>query len=139
MRQHLTLPRAYIVKNLYVYHPGKEGTHILNCDASDYVIGEVLYQRNNNGEHKVTAHVSRSLKGTKRNCFTSEKETLAIVYCISKFRYYLVGQHFEILSDNQVLSFMLNVNSQMREYRGGSWQFKSTILASSIAKLTRTK
>ena len=59
------------------------------------------------GEHKVIAHISRSLKGAERNYFTSEKEILAIVYCISKFRYYLVGQHFEILSDNQALSFML--------------------------------
>ena len=50
---------------------------------------------------------TRSLKGTERNYFMSEKEILVIVYCISKFRYYLVGQHFEILSDNQALSFML--------------------------------
>ena len=80
---------------------------MLNCDASDYAIGGVLYQRNNKGEHKVIAHVSRSLKGGGRNYFTSEKKILAIVYCLSKFRYYLVGQHFEIMSDNQALSFML--------------------------------
>ena len=94
-------------RNLHVFHPEKEGTYVLNCDASDYAIGGVLYQRNEKGEHKVIAHSSRSLKGAERNYFTSEKEILAIVYCISKFRYYLVGQHFEILSDNQALSFML--------------------------------
>ena len=94
-------------RNIHVFHPEKEGTYFLNCDASDYAIEGVLYQRNEKGEHKVIAHNSRSLKGAERNYFTSEKEILAIVYCISKFRYYLVGQHFEILSDNQALSFML--------------------------------
>ena len=47
---------------------------MLNCDASDYAIGGVLYQRNYKGGHKVIAHVSRSLKGAEKNYFTSEKE-----------------------------------------------------------------
>ena len=45
-------------KNLHVFHPEKEGGHVLNCDASDYAIGGVLYQRNSKGEHKVIAHIS---------------------------------------------------------------------------------
>ena len=80
-----------------MFHPEKEKTYVLNCDASDYAIGGVLYQRNNKGKHKVIAHVSRSLKGAERNYFTSEKESLAIVYCISKLRYYLVGQHLSLI------------------------------------------
>ena len=48
-------------KNLHAFHPEKEGTYVLNCDASDYAIGGVLYQRNNKGEHKVIAHISLSL------------------------------------------------------------------------------
>ena len=55
----------------------------------------------------VIAHVSKSLKVAEGNYFRSEKEILAIVYFISKFRYYLVGQHFVISSDNQPLSSML--------------------------------
>ena len=49
--------------------------------------GGMLYQRNDNGEHKVIAHVNRSLKGAERNYFTSEKEILAIVYCVSTVSY----------------------------------------------------
>lgn len=45
------------------------------------------------------------LKGTKY--FTSKKEILVIVYSVSKFKYHLVGQYFDILSDNQALSFLL--------------------------------
>lgn len=94
-------------QNLHLFHPEENGTFVLNCDASDYAIGGVLYQRNNKGEYKVIAYANRSLKGAEKNYFTSEKEILAIVYCISKWRYYLIGGHFEILSDNQALSFML--------------------------------
>lgn len=99
--------KKLFLKNVHVYHPTKEGKYVLNCDASDYAIGGVLYQIDSNGEHRIIGHANRSLKGAERNYFTSEKEILAIVYCLNKFRGYLVGQHFEILSDNQALSFLL--------------------------------
>ena len=57
-------------KNLHVFHPEKEGTYVLNCDASDYAIDGILYQRNDKGEHKVITHVNRPLKGAERNYFT---------------------------------------------------------------------
>lgn len=55
-------------------------------------------------------HANCSLKGVGRNYFTSNKEILAIIYCLNKFHGYLVGQNFEILSDNNrsALSFLLH-------------------------------
>ena len=76
--------KALFKENLHVFHSEKEGTYVLNCDALDYAIGGILYQRNKNGELKVIAHVNRSLKGAEQNYFTAEKEILAIIYCVSK-------------------------------------------------------
>lgn len=59
---------------------------------------------------KVIAHCNRILKGAERRYFILEKEILAVVYCINKFRYYLVGKPFEVWSDNQALSFLLKCN-----------------------------
>ena len=40
-------------ENLHVFTTRSKGyMYVLNCDASDYAIGEILYQRNDNGELK---------------------------------------------------------------------------------------
>lgn len=81
--------------------------YVLNWDGSDYAISRVLHQWADNSKHKVIAHVGRSVKGAERTYFMSEKEILAIVYCLSKFRSYMTGQHFEILPDSEALLFLL--------------------------------
>lgn len=92
---------------MQLFHPEAEGTYVLYTDASDLAVGSVLYQRRNNGEHYVIAYANRTLKEAEKNYFTTEKEILAIVYALTKFRYYLYGHHFEIHTDNQALSFIL--------------------------------
>lgn len=73
---------------------------------SYYATGGILYQWNGDGKDKVIVGIKRSLKGTEQNYFILEKE-ICYVYCVNKIRYYLVGQDFKILSDNQALSFLL--------------------------------
>jgi hypothetical protein len=85
---------------MQLFHPEKEGTYVLYTDASDVAIGGV-------DEYKPISYVNRTLKGAERNYFTSEKEILAVVYALGKFRYYLYGKKFEIHTDNQSLSHML--------------------------------
>lgn len=72
------------------------------------LLGRGGFQHDEKGEHRVTAYAKCTLKSAERHYFTSEKKILAIVYCLNKFRSYLVGQYFEISSDNQALSFLLN-------------------------------
>lgn len=93
--------------NMHLFHPDNKGTFVLYTDASDGAVGAVLYQRNKLNELKVIAYVNRTLKGAERNYFTSEKEILAIVYALSKLRYYLCGRKFEIHTDNQALTHLL--------------------------------
>lgn len=56
-------------ENLLIFHPKEGRIYAISCDASDYVIELTLYQRNEDGEHRVIAQV----KSAHRNYFTSEK------------------------------------------------------------------
>jgi hypothetical protein len=73
----------------------------LNCDASDYVVGDVLGQRKDKIFHPIH-YASRVLNDAQVNYATTEKELLAIVYGLEKFRSYQVNSYFICLSFYQV-------------------------------------
>ena len=57
----------------------------LMCDASDYAVGAVLGQRKDKKPH-VIYYASRALDSAQMNYSTTEKELLAIVFALDKFR-----------------------------------------------------
>ena len=60
------------------------------CDASDFSIGVILGQRED-GKPYVIYYASKTLNEAQRNYTTIEKELLAVVFALDKFRAYLVG------------------------------------------------
>ncbi|CAL8993245.1 unnamed protein product [Prunus brigantina] len=78
----------------------------LMCDASDYAIGAVLGQRVNKLAH-VIYYASRTLNDAQLNYSTTEKELLAVVFALEKFRSYLVGSKVIVYSDHAALRFLL--------------------------------
>jgi hypothetical protein len=60
------------------------------CDASDYAVGAVLGQRIYKLPH-VIYYTSRTLNNAQLNYLTTEKELLAVVLALDKFRSYLLG------------------------------------------------
>ena len=61
----------------------------LMCDASDYAVGAVLGQRKGKKFHAIY-YASKVLNDAEVNYATTEKEMLAIVYALEKFRSYSV-------------------------------------------------
>ena len=55
------------------------------CDASDYAVGVVLGQTKDKKHHAIT-YASKTLTGAQLNYATTEKELLAVVFAIDKFR-----------------------------------------------------
>jgi hypothetical protein len=55
------------------------------CDASDYAVGAVLGQTKVKKHHTIT-YASKMLSGARLNYATTEKELLAVIFAIDKFR-----------------------------------------------------
>ena len=76
------------------------------CDASDFAVGAVLGQTKNKKHHAIT-YASKTLTGAQLNYATTEKELLAIVFAIDKFRSYLVGAKVIVYTDHAALKYLL--------------------------------
>ena len=76
------------------------------CDASDFAIGAVLGQRIDNKLH-VIYYSSRTLNDAQLNYTTTEKEFLAVVFALEKFRPYLLGSKTIIFTDHSALRYLM--------------------------------
>ena len=71
---------------------------LIECDAFGYGLGDVLLQGN-----RPLAFHSQALKGKSVHLSTYEKELLALVQVVKKWRLYLFGMPFVIKTDHQSL------------------------------------
>jgi ribonuclease HI len=76
------------------------------CDASDYAVGAVLGQRMEKASHAIY-YVSRTLNDAQRNYTTTEKELLAVVFALEKFRSYLLGTKIIVYSDHVAPCYLM--------------------------------
>ena len=76
------------------------------CDASDYAVGVVLGQRIGKASHAIY-YASRTLNDAQRNYSTTEKEFLAIVFALEKFRSYLLGTKVIVYSDHVAIRYLM--------------------------------
>ena len=70
--------------------PDRTALFELMCDASNYALGAVLAQRINK-QSRVIYYASKTLDTAQANYTTIEKELLAVVFALEKFRSYLLG------------------------------------------------
>lgn len=59
------------------------------------------------GEQKVIAYHSEKLKGAELHYHAAEKEGLAALHCIEKFRGYIEGTKFTLVTDSSALTFIM--------------------------------
>ena len=78
----------------------------LMCDASDYAVGAVLGQKKEKLFY-VIHYASKVLNDAQSNYTTTEKELLAIVYALEKFRAYLIGSKVTIYIDHAAIRYLL--------------------------------
>ena len=76
------------------------------CDASDLALGAVLGQRIDNKPHVIT-YASKTLNSAQFNYTTTEKELLAVVFALDKFRTYVLGSPITIFTDHSALKYLL--------------------------------
>ncbi|GFV00440.1 retrovirus-related Pol polyprotein from transposon 17.6 [Trichonephila clavipes] len=84
--------------------------YIIRTDASNYALGAVLLQGEGSDEHPIE-YASRLLTPAERNYSTTEREALAVVWALKKFRGYIEGTEITVASDHQPLKWLLNLKS----------------------------
>ena len=89
-------------------YPLQEGPFILDTDASDFAIGSVLSQVQNDKE-MVISYASRSLNKAEQNYCVTDRELLAVRYFVEYFRQYLLGRQFTVKTDHQALVWLFSL------------------------------
>ena len=93
-------------KSIILYYPDPKKPYYLETDASNYALGAILYQKNDKQEKEIITLASRTLKGPEKAYLTTEKELLAIVWALKKFRTYLQGAKVINRTDHMALTFL---------------------------------
>nr|GEY13122.1 reverse transcriptase domain-containing protein [Tanacetum cinerariifolium] len=77
----------------------------LMCDASNFDIGAVLWQRQEN-HFRPIHYASKTMTEAESNYTTTEKEMLAVVYAYEKFRSYLIMNKSIMYTDHSALKYL---------------------------------
>ena len=78
----------------------------LMCDASDYAMGAALVQRRDRMLHPI-AYASKTFNAAQANYTTTEKELLAVLFAVEKFRAYLLGSKVIIHTDHSAIRYLM--------------------------------
>ncbi|RDY03450.1 Retrovirus-related Pol polyprotein, partial [Mucuna pruriens] len=88
--------------------PNWEYPFKLMCDASNSALGAILGQIAEVGKQAhVIVYASWTMDSAQLNYTTTEKELLAIVFALDKFRSYLLGSKIIIFTNHVALRFLL--------------------------------
>ena len=77
------------------------------CDASDFAMGAVLWQRKEK-IFRAIYYASRTFNEAQENYSTTEKEMLAIVFACEKFRPYILGSHVIVHTDHAAIKHLMS-------------------------------
>lgn len=107
---------------LCVYDPFKETE--LHTDASKIGFGAVLLQRQDDHKFHPVAFFSKTASESESRYHSYELETLAVVYALDRFRVYLTGIAFTIVSDCNSLVLTFNKKDVNPRIARWVWEFQ---------------
>jgi len=91
-----------MVTALILALPNISKTFVVETDTSGLGIGVVLMQ-----EGHPIAYFSKALSSRHQGLSTYEKELMAVVLVVEKWRCYLLGRHFIIKTDHFSLKYLM--------------------------------
>ena len=81
----------------------------IQCDASNRGLGAVLFQKDDEGHEHPIYYYSQKLNSAQMNYTVTEKECLAAVNAIQKFRPYVEGMPFTVITDHASLKWLMTL------------------------------
>lgn len=100
--------KTALVSSPVLCSPDFDQVFTIQTDASDVGIGAVLTQ-GDGSEERVIAYMSMKLTTAQRKYTTTERECLAVLEAIGKFRSYVEGTHFQVITDHASLLWLRNL------------------------------
>jgi hypothetical protein len=94
-------------------NPKGKKPFILHTDNSKAGGRACLSQIANDGQEYAVAYVSRTNSRAESSFSSYEGELSAVVYAVQKFRYYLWGQRFELITDSKAME-LLTTTAKLR-------------------------
>jgi len=101
------LKEKMVIASILVFFDWKKEFHV-HEDVSCIALGVVLVQpREGNIDHPIT-FASQKLYKEERNYSATEREGLAMVYALQKFKHYLLGAHYKMFTDHFALKYLVS-------------------------------
>jgi hypothetical protein len=111
LKQLVTTPPCLLMPDLNL-------PFVVHCDASGFAIGAVLQQDQGRGLQPV-AFESRKLQPPERNLAPYDRELLALIHALLKWKHLLLGAKLTVHTDQHALKYLLS--SPTRTSRQERW------------------
>jgi len=97
-----------LINSPILAHPNKIGLFTVTTDASDFALGAVLSQIQDDNKDYVVSYASKKLNDTEQRYHINEKEGMAAFWAIhKKYRRFIQGRHFKLVTDSKTLEAMI--------------------------------
>ena len=99
-----------------ISHPDETKPFILETDASDFAIGGILSQLDNESNLRPVTFNSRQMSSAERNYEVYDKELLGVVDCFRHWRHYLQGSRHQtsVICDHKNLEYFMSTKQLAR-------------------------
>ncbi|KAF2903689.1 hypothetical protein ILUMI_02484 [Ignelater luminosus] len=105
------LKKQLVTPSVLGYFDPEKKTQLIT-DASPVALAGVLVQYDKNNKPSIISYGSKSLTEQEKRYSQTEKEALAIVWACEKFKIYLIGIKFELITDHKPLEVIYSVKSK---------------------------
>ena len=106
-----SLLKEYLLQEPVLKLPDLSKPFVLRTDASGVGVAAVLLQEND-GKLYPVGYASKKLNLTEARYLIIEKECLAVVWGIKRFKFYLAGRRFTLQTDHKPLKYLKDASYQ---------------------------